>query len=1074
MNSLTTVGGTVIDAADMQFNTADQPAVDKPLLLLPAASRRASRTAGRWIVGRGRSVGEANQLHHHPEPSPDDADADIDGALHHGPVRPSSAKARAAASLDRVPFSRHRSAPVTNDSRVAATDDGKSTHRPRSYLTTTRASPHFKNTFAGDEALITDEALRLLSDDNSQTIPQFPSSSCHDKNKQSIVSTLHEISKSDPYASSDYFRQLFTNGIRNVEKHNSQENGELKSVYNALRICFGTNEDMVRAIAAACVDIAEKKCDKEETTVDEIIGVNRSAIYNMKPKMDTPVSSADQTTRHNEYKPSSAHQSQAHLHSQFLTPTDLSGYTRKNYSQPNGGPKTPKPNPVHALALPLPPTPLNYGKTPTPSSHTPYCESSTTYHFDEVHNKPAVDTPSSHSKTNISFSASHGHADDVTNQSQQEACSRVQQYLQHLEERIESVKKGHTATVVVQRRDQNRSSSGSSERPRHHAETEVQSTTTRPRESVEEWNGVEPEINSVVKSTVTKQLLLPSLLSPGYKNNGGKDLRQTLVSFRDNHVVNETEMDIPLDETDGPPPRRVQKDVYRADASTVGLSQHGNSSISLICNADVCNSEEKVRAAEKSVGLKSLQEYKQLLQERTMELEGLEHKYKTQLEQAERELVGQDEQVKQFRLAMKEAEVTVVALEETIQSLEAAVNEKDELIAQLKNRVKSLETELEQSQATKLEGEIQHLESVTLLNESISQLGMDIKGRETSLFELQAKTTGLEAELAKAIQQLASSQTELAEAQKCIVEKDIKLQVSENEVLTTKEMLHGHIDLYKNEISLSLQNTTRLMDLMTKEKDSLIESLNAKIAMLEESLAEVEEEKEASSKSHDAKEKELNEKINTLAVALTKKDEQIALLRKENKKSSSRRRRSVPPSSHNHNSRKKEERLDSQHRHRNHHDRRMSRSYYVPITKEEYYEPRHEELYEGKQNHHHPYDHETYYEHNMPIITREREEEEDILYSLQHDDRFGNDEQHYPSMTSPRASRYYNHETRDDDDDEEDMMMMMGDAEYGTRMRHRHSVGGGGGGGMVDDVPYPHSSADEYTFDGDDSIYNFS
>ncbi len=194
-------------------------------------------------------------------------------------------------------------------------------------------------------------------------------------------------------------------------------------------------------------------------------------------------------------------------------------------------------------------------------------------------------------------------------------------------------------------------------------------------------------------------------------------------------------------------------------------------------------------------------------------------------------------------------------------------------------------------------------------------------------------------------------------------------------------------------------NTTRLLDLMTEEKDSLIESLNAKITMLEESLAKAKEEKEASSKSHDERVKELNG-------ALAQKDEQIAMLQKE-KKSSGR-----PASSSSAHNRfwKKDERLHSQHRR---HDETRRR--YVPIKKEGYYEPHHDE-----RKHH--FDQGICYARGYLPRTREDEE---------YDARNGSDEQYYHSATSPRSS-YYDNESRDDEEE-----VAMDDDEYYTT-GHRH------------------------------------
>ena len=1045
MNSLTTVGDTVIDATDMQINYhAELPEKKRTLHAGPRPGGGSAGRSGRMNVRRGRSVNEA---HNHSETSfafPA-ADVDVIDSLDETMIHSSSTKDRAATltSMDQASLSRQYSSPAAADaatmtSRVAVIDNEHSTPRPRSYLNRTPTSPPFKNKddrfvnkqtpYARDDSI---EPLHPQKNSpRSPTIPQFPSSHLHDETKKSILSVLYDISKSDPYASSEYFRQLFIKGILNVERHkntNREEGGEIRNIQDALRKCFGINEDLIRAIADDGIAIMEKKRDKDEPLFenegrkdggdnDDYEVEDKSTVADI--AVNSRVSSLPTSTRHSELKSTTHKSHPSHPTSQFLTPTDLSGYTQKSYRK-NGGLKSPKPTPSLALALPLPSTPLNLGRQQhSPSSHTQYFERNTasssqsaTFHFDEVlSNRPVIpeimNTPSSCSERIEHSSYALQEYADATNQNNEKACSRVQQYLQQLEERIESVKKSHNTTVIAGQRSDHDSSVGIKESPRCHARTEDL-----------EWNDDEPEEKNVVQSSVKKQLLLPSLLSHVNKNNGVREAPVSTVAFRANHAPDDTKMDVPLDETRG---QHRQKDMYCTGTPSVTFSPHDNNHN---------NTEEKVRAAEKAVGLKSLQEYKQLLKERTMELEGLEHKYKTQLEQAERELEGQDEQVKQFRLAMKEAGVTVVALEETIQSLEEAVNEKDDLIAELEFRVKSLETELEQSHTTRLEGEIQHLETVTVLNNNISHMGMDIKEKENSLSEFQTKTVELEAKLGKALEQLATSQTDLADAQKRIFEQDLKLQVSENELLSTKEMLHGHIELYKNEISSSLQNATRLMDLMTKEKDNLIESLNAKIAMLEESLAEVEEEKEASSKIHDEKVKELND-------ALTQKDEQIAILQKE-KKSSGSRRPASSSSSHNR-FRKRDERLHSQHRRHN-----ETRWRYVPIINEEYYEPHHDKRK-------HPFGQGRYYERTYLPRTREDEEYEAIN---------GSDEQYYHSATSPR-SRYYNNEARDDEAE-----VLTDDDEYYTT-RHRHRAEG-------IHIQYPLSADDDYTFDGD-SIYDFS
>lgn len=74
---------------------------------------------------------------------------------------------------------------------------------------------------------------------------------------------------------------------------------------------------------------------------------------------------------------------------------------------------------------------------------------------------------------------------------------------------------------------------------------------------------------------------------------------------------------------------------------------------------------------EKSVGLKSAQEYKDLLKAETLELEeGLEHEYKIQL---------QDDTTK-IESSMKEVECAVSTLEDTISNLEEELSSKNDVI----------------------------------------------------------------------------------------------------------------------------------------------------------------------------------------------------------------------------------------------------------------------------------------------------------------------------------------------------------------------------------------------------------
>ncbi|KAL9189000.1 hypothetical protein ACHAXT_011490 [Thalassiosira profunda] len=338
--------------------------------------------------------------------------------------------------------------------------------------------------------------------------------------------------------------------------------------------------------------------------------------------------------------------------------------------------------------------------------------------------------------------------------------------------------------------------------------------------------------------------------------------------------------------------------------------------------------EERIRAAESALGLKSLQEYKRLLAEKTLEVEGLEHRCKAHLEESEEGMEKRDEEIKQFKAAMKEAEQALSALEDTIRQLEAAAEEKDDLIDRLQARVEILEEELAKSGNSSLEKEAEYREHIQALNESIAQLGAAVKEKDSSIASLQDKTAELEDELSETEVQLEASKTALADAQNAIAGKDEKVEALEKELISTKDLLQGQMELYKNEISSSLENTTQLMDLMSKEKDNLIATLNAKVSMLEQTLSEVEEEQKRGLVEHGERERELTDKIQSLALELKVKDKLIAGAKISSKKTpkaghgSRRSGRKVTPD--------RPKNRHSQRRHRAHHQHRMLDGFQVP------------------------------------------------------------------------------------------------------------------------------------------------
>ena len=754
-------------------------------------------------------------------------------------------------------------------------------------------------------------------------------------NKQTILTQLNKISKLEPYNSSPYFQKIFTNGKLKVQNYYStrQENNnteDLNDIEHALRKCFDINEDMISVIAnstvTSCDEVQKERIMMDEYLSDKLFDGDSqdspeqdTQKEKLKP-WETPTNTPRSLGRGGlSTTPRRLDRSSGRYQSQFSTPTDLSGYrNKKKMSAASYAPL--QDTPKHALTLPLPPTPRTPGKhhTPTTSSEDNEHVVTIVVPNDKKLYLPSPSESSSSSTPSPASTANDGAHKKVTTKylvdtslksiprdRQQQSRVRIQEYLNKVDDRIKSVKSTAAAvgggTIsrrpdIINKRVQ--SSSVVMDRKRL-TDLESQQHHVRP------WDSFD-NMSPAMKRGMRKQLFLPSLMSPDNgtveQQTDGIDRRSKFSVFRANAAVKEQEdemklnsekvieevlaSDLPLDEAAD---IANQRNVQLIMPPYVSLQQTGLSTMTTF-NTPVGTtaahitdtvSEQQIKEYEQSVGLFSLQDYKRLLKEKTIEIANLEHRYKAHVEASEKNMAMKDADLSQFRVAMKEAEHAVKALEETIQKLEQASKDKDELITMLQARVKELEAELEQSTAKMLEKEIEHQESVKTLNESIAQACGEVKDNESSIAELETKTADLEATLDKTKEQRTVFQTELANAQKNLVEKDERLKTTQDELASTKDLLQGQMALYKNEISSSLKNTTQLMARMSKEKDSLINSLNAKIEMLEQSLTESNYDKDMGVVKHEENEKELNEKIMNLAVALTDKDKIIAELQKE-------------------------------------------------------------------------------------------------------------------------------------------------------------------------------------------------
>mmetsp|Transcript_2340 Transcript_2340/g.4477 ORF Transcript_2340/g.4477 Transcript_2340/m.4477 type:complete len:792 (+) Transcript_2340:323-2698(+) len=214
-----------------------------------------------------------------------------------------------------------------------------------------------------------------------------------------------------------------------------------------------------------------------------------------------------------------------------------------------------------------------------------------------------------------------------------------------------------------------------------------------------------------------------------------------------------------------------------------------------------------------------------------------------------------EKDIQQYESALREAQKTVQALENTIELLEEASQVKNETIAQLKDNVEELHREIKESgrKSEKL------LES----EEIIKKLTSALKDKDCSIETLKKQVID-------GAQKLAKSEAALCEARNTIAEKEKEMENMRREAEIEQTNLTEKLERYSKEVTSSLESNTQHIEIISKEKDALIDSLKQKIVMLE-----------AGQRVHTVKEGELNEKISTLAIALTEKDKQISKFQEE-------------------------------------------------------------------------------------------------------------------------------------------------------------------------------------------------
>lgn len=847
-------------------------------------------------------------------------------------------------NLPRASLHRHCSAPSNRRTRGQSIGDGDSVNEINSRLrnnlissVSSRGSMEMMGEPNNNEMRATTRRSHRRRLDDEEEVEMYSSTTSSNEDDVSLSSKatalltqLGAISKLDPYVKSPYFTNIFAKGLQKV--HEYYDTGrDLIDVTDALYKCFDVSEDILNIIVASAkaMESSERQEDVEKDEHGDQV------VRQLKP-WETPKEQTDErelkpwetsmetTTPRDRY---SMYQSSS---SQFKTPSDLSGYSPTAERKKKLSVTTDR---VHVPSLSLPPTPEAPGKDMTsPNEHIValtmadniYLPSTTPDDDEEAStaSKESLRWPTSaehkYGKKQEESKTTKAKYDKEQEEAklarwEKQSRTRIQQYLNRVDVRINTVKSRPppppsiaVRPTLIQNRVQSHNVVPMDRNMGSHA------AQSRPWDS---FDGMSPAMGPGRQ----KQLFLPSLLSPSVpptttcvvmeeadpldKEQQRKTSR--LSVFRANAAVKEANeklkehtsqdlvpmmeesMDLPLDEAAADTPTTPYQTLppwsrLMSGSNTFTTSHPASAGMM----ANMVSPEEVIKAYENSLGLYGIEDYKFLLENKTMEIARLEEKYKEHVEQSYKNLTEKGDELDHFRAAMKEAEDTVKSLEDTIHQLEQAGNNKDELVEILRRQAEKLEVELEQKAATTLEKEIDHQESVKTLNESISELCGDIKERDNTISDLQDHNSELETVLAKSKEDHNAVQTELAAAQKDIIDKDERIQSLQDELDTTKEQLQEQMELYRNEISSSLENTTQLMDLMSKEKDSLINSLHTKITMLEQSLTELSYEQDMGTLQHDGYTKELNDKIHNLALALTDKDKVIEMLKSEMKVSS--------------------------------------------------------------------------------------------------------------------------------------------------------------------------------------------
>ena len=242
-------------------------------------------------------------------------------------------------------------------------------------------------------------------------------------------------------------------------------------------------------------------------------------------------------------------------------------------------------------------------------------------------------------------------------------------------------------------------------------------------------------------------------------------------------------------------------------------------------------------------------------------------------------------EIKKMNEAMAEAKNAIDHLESTILQLKKTSVEKDACIGELKEKLSLMEMELKESKTTHEERVAAYEKQVAGLKCNITELEKSGALKDKKISSMEKTIKKLEEEVDQLADQCSKTESAFNESRDAVQVKEELLAKTVQEMEQEKNDLVFNFEQYRGDLEYKMEAATLRMESITKEKDSLIESLNKKVELLEASLLD----REGEVKDFDdwrmkqveleadwmLKEKELNHNIQTLAMSLTEKDKEL-------------------------------------------------------------------------------------------------------------------------------------------------------------------------------------------------------